>query len=87
MTRRRVTIELDGNLVEAARSVAERSGLAEGALYERALREVLVRDFAALMDEIDRHQSDEGLTLSDDEALELATAELKAMRAERRNAS
>jgi hypothetical protein len=87
MTRRRVTIELDGNLVEAARSVAERSGVAEGALYERALREVLVRDFAALMDEIDRYQADEDLTLSDDEALELATAELKAMRAERRNAS
>jgi hypothetical protein len=82
-----VTIELDGNLVEAARSVAERSGVAEGALYERALREVLVRDFAALMDEIDRYQADEDLTLSDDEALELATAELKAMRAERRNAS
>ncbi len=87
MTRRRVTIELDGNLVEAARSVAKRSGVAEGALYERALREVLVRDFAALMDDIDRYQADAGLTLTDDEALELATAELKGMRAERRNAS
>jgi hypothetical protein len=87
MTRRRVTIELDGNLVEAARAVAERSGVPEGVLYERALRKVLVRDFAALMDEIDRYQSDEGLTLSDGEALELATAELKAMQTERRNAS
>jgi len=87
MARRRVTIELDGNLVEAARSVAERSGVAEGDLYERALREVLVRDFAALMDEIDQYPADEGLILSDDEAQELTTAEPKAMRAERRNAS
>ena len=86
MRRRRVTIELDGNLVEVARSVAEQSGVPEADLYERALREVLVRDFAALMDEIDRNQADDGVTLSDDEALELAAAELEAVRAERRNA-
>jgi hypothetical protein len=39
-----------------------------GRRFERALREVLVRDFAELMDEIDRYHADEDLTLSDDEA-------------------
>jgi hypothetical protein len=74
MTRRRVTIGLDGNLLDAARSVAKRSGFPEGDLYERALREVLARDFAALMDEIDRYQADQAVALSDDEAVELTTA-------------
>ncbi len=87
VTRRPVTVELDPNLVEAARLIAERAGVAEFELYERALRDVLVRDYKQLMDQIGQYQSARGLTVSDDDAMEIATSELKAMRAERRNAS
>jgi predicted transcriptional regulator len=87
MTRRPVTVELDANLVEAAHLIAERAGVAEFELYERALRDVLVRDYGELMDEIRKYQSAKGRTLTDDEAMEIAISELEAMRTERRNAS
>jgi hypothetical protein len=86
MTRRPVTVELDANLVEAARLIAERAGVAEFELYERALRDVLVRDYGELMNEIRKYQSATGRALTDDEAMEIAISELEAMRAERRNA-
>lgn len=85
--RRPVTVELDGNLVEAARSVAERSGVPEAELYERALREVLARDFGELMDEVAAFQAAKRVRLTDEEVMHLAVSELRAMRAERRNAS
>lgn len=85
MPRRPVTIEVDSNLVEAARSAAARAGVAEAGLYERALREVLVRDFAGLMDDIDEYQKTHGLTLTEDQAADLVVGELAAHRAERRN--
>lgn len=87
MVRRSVTVELDGNLIEAARSVAQRSGLPENELYERALREVLARDFAELMDELGALQTAKGVSLTDEQAMDLATSELRAMRSERRRAS
>ena len=87
MTRRPVTIELNGNLVEAARSVAQRSGVPEDELYERALREVLTRDFGELMDEVAAFQAAKGVSLTDEEAMDLAVSELQAMRAERHSAS
>jgi len=87
MARRQVTVELEGNLVDATREVAQRVGVPEGELYERALREVLARDFGALMDGIAADQAARGVALSEDEALTLATEELRALRAERRNAS
>ena len=87
MARRQVTVELDGNLVDATREVAQRVGVPEGELYERALREVLARDFGALMDGIAADLSARGVALSEDEALTLATEELRALRAERRNTS
>jgi hypothetical protein len=87
MARPQVTVELDGNLVDATREVAQRVGVPEGELYERALREVLARDFATLMDGIAADQAARGVALSEDEALALATEELRALRAERRNAS
>lgn len=86
MARSPVTVELDGNLVEAARSVAQRSGVPEAELYERALRVVLARDFGELMDEIAAFQGTKGVSLTDEEAMDLAVSELRAMRAERRRA-
>jgi hypothetical protein len=46
MARRAVTVEVDERLFDAARTVAERTGIPADELYERALREVLARDFA-----------------------------------------
>ena len=87
MARRQPTVELDESLIEAARAVAQRSGVPEEELYERALRDVLARDFGALMDEIADYQTESGVTITDDEALELAVEEVRAVRDERRAAS
>jgi hypothetical protein len=87
MARRPVTVEVEASLADAARAVAERSGVPEGQLYERALREVLVRDFSTLMDDVAAAQAERGVALDDDEAMALAQDELRAVRAERRNAS
>ena len=87
MARRQPTVELDESLIEAARVVACRSGVPEEELYERALRDVLARDFAALMDEIAEYQAASGVTIREDEALALATDEVRAVRNERRSTS
>ena len=87
MARRQPTVEIDESLIEAAWSVALRSGVPEQELYERALRDVLVRDFATLMDEIAEYQAANGISIRDDEALALAADEVRAARDERRNAS
>lgn len=50
MARRQPTVEIDESLIDAARTVARRSGVSEEELYERALRDVLARDFTALME-------------------------------------
>lgn len=87
VTRRSVTIEIDSNLVEAARAAAERAGVGEADLYERVLREVLVRDFSALMADVEAFQVERGLVLDHDEVETLAASELAALRAERRRHS
>jgi hypothetical protein len=87
MARRQPTVELDESLIDAARAVARRSGVPESELYERALRDVLARDFAELMDEIAEYQSSRGVRIGDDEAATLADEELRELRAERRSAS
>jgi len=87
MVRRQPTVEIDERLIEAARAVARRSGVPEEELYERALREVLVRDFDTLMDEIAKHQAATGVSISEDEAMALAIEEVRAVRNERRTAS
>jgi hypothetical protein len=84
MARRQPAVELDESLIEAARAVAQRSGVPESELYERALRDVLTRDFTELMDEIAEYQSAKGLRVGDDEAMWLADEELRAVRGGRR---
>lgn len=87
MARQRVVVELESELVDATRAVARRVGVAEGELYERALRDVLASDFTALMDEIAADQAARGVVLSDEEASALAVEELRASRADRGNES
>ncbi len=81
MASKRVTVELGADLVDAARDVARRTGVAEDDLYDRALRDVLSRDYAQLMEEIEGHQRRLGESLSDDQAMDLAQEELRATRA------
>jgi hypothetical protein len=87
MARRRVTVELDGDLLDAAKAAAARLGIPEDELFERTLREVLARDFDRLTDEIAAFQTAHGIVLSDDEAMALADEEVRALRAERGDAS
>jgi hypothetical protein len=87
VARRQPTVEIDESLIEAARAVARRSGIAEEEIYERALREVLVRDFTALMDEISEYQAAAGLGIEEHDAFTLANEELRAARRERRSTS
>lgn len=87
VARRALTVEVDEKLIAAARAVTERTGTPVNELYERALRDVLVRDFAALMDEVAADQATRGQTIGEEAALVLAYDELRAARVERRNVS
>lgn len=87
MARRAVTVEVDEKLLAAARAVTERTGVPVDELYERALRDVLARDFAELMKALIADQAERGVTLSDHAGLALAYEELRAARAGRHNAS
>jgi predicted methyltransferase len=87
MARRAVTVEVDERLLDAARTVAERTGVPADELYERALREVLARDFAELMKGIAADQTARGVTVAEDAGLALAYEELRAARVERCDAS
>jgi hypothetical protein len=87
MARRQPTVTLDEGLIDLARRVAERSGIPESEVYERALRRVLADDFRALLAEIAESQEAAGVSLSESETEALAYEELKAHRAEHRNAS
>ncbi len=87
MARRELTVEVDEKLLAAASAVAERAGVPADELYERALRDVLARDFADLLKDIAAEQAANGVEVSDEEGLTLAYEELRAVRADRRNAS
>jgi predicted methyltransferase len=87
MTRRALTVDVDEKLLAAANAVAERTGVPIAELYDRALRNVLARDFAELMRDLAARQADSGDTLSDTEGLAVAHEELRATRADHRNAS
>lgn len=78
LARRAVTMELDEKLLAAAQAVADRTGVPA---------DELARDFAELMRDIAADQAARGVTMSDDDGVALAYEELRAARAERRNAS
>jgi hypothetical protein len=87
MARRSLTVEVDEKLLAAARAVADRSGIPADELYERALRDVLARDFADLMSDIAADQAERDVAVVEDAGLALAYEELQATRAERRHTS
>lgn len=87
MARRRITVELDSELLDGARAAAHRLGIPEDELFEQGLRQIIARDFNRVMDEVTARQAKRGISLSDDDAMALANAELAAHRAERRDAS
>lgn len=62
MARRALTVEVDEKPLTAARAVAERAGVPADELYERALRDVLDRDFAGLLQNIAADQEECGVT-------------------------
>jgi hypothetical protein len=81
MARRRTTVELDEQLLEAAHVEAERTGRSEADVIEDALRRRFDARRPSVVDQVwDRNSGD---ALSEDEALALAYAELKQMRTER----
>ncbi len=78
-----LTIDLDDRLRHAVERAAREDGVEEGELVEEALRRYFGLRGLALLDDIAARQ---GSALSDDEAMALAVAEIRAARAERRQA-
>ncbi|HUP68569.1 MAG TPA: ribbon-helix-helix protein, CopG family [Acidimicrobiales bacterium] len=81
MARRRTTVELDEQLLDAADAEAERTGRSEDDVIEDALRRHFDGRRASVVDEVWARNA--GDALSEDEALTLARSELRAMRQER----
>jgi hypothetical protein len=76
----KTTVYVDEDVLRRARVAAARQGKRDSEIIEEALRRYLVTDVLAA---IWGHQRAHGLELGEDEAMELAYGELKAMRAER----
>jgi hypothetical protein len=90
MSRRQATIEVDEELLAALSRAAADDGVAPDDLLEEALRRYFGLRGLAVMDELATSREPRGPHLTDDEAMDLAVAEVKASRAERatrRNAS
>ena len=79
MARRRTTVEIEEELLDAAHAEAERIGRSDAEVIEAALRDHLERP--SVLDEVWARNA--GSALSEDEAMALARTELKAMRGER----
>ena len=80
MRRREVSMELDEELVAAARAEAERQGTSENEVVELALRKYLVP--LEVLDRVWARTAERNI--DPDEAMTLAYEELRAARAERR---
>jgi hypothetical protein len=81
MARRRTTVELDEQLLDAAEAEAERTGRSEADVIEDALRRHFEGRRPSVVDQVWARNA--GNALSEDEALALARDELRAMRTER----
>ena len=75
-----MTVELDEDVILAARAEASRKGQSEAAVVEQALREHLDRGSTVASEAWSRNEDN---ALGEEEALALAYDELKAMRRER----
>lgn len=80
MPKQPLTVELDEDVILAARAEASRKGQSEAAVVEQALREHLAHQ-GSVTDEVWQRSRD--AALGEEEALTLAYDELKAMRRER----
>ena len=80
MPKQPLTVELDEDVIQAARAEASRKGKSEAAIVEQALREHLLAGSSVTDRVWARNSAD---ALSGDEALALAYEELDAMRRER----
>lgn len=83
--RKPVTLSLDEQLLEAIRQAAADDGVPEERVFEEALRRYFGLRGLTVLAEIADRQS-EADRLSDEEAMGLAVAELRALRSERRPA-
>ncbi|MGH8998394.1 MAG: hypothetical protein ACRDY7_03290 [Acidimicrobiia bacterium] len=83
--RRRVTLNLEEQLLESIRRVALDEGVPEEQVLEEALRRYFGLRGLALLADLEQRQAGRE-QLSDEEAMALAVSELRAMRAQRRQA-
>lgn len=80
MAKAKTTVYLDEGVLREARVAAARLGRRDSELVEEALRSYLMR---GVLESIWADQREQGLELGEEEALELAYRELRAMREER----
>ena len=80
MPKTKTTVYLDADVLRSTRVAAARAGKRDSEIVEEALRSYL---FGGVLDSIWARQREQGLELSEEEALELAYSELRAMREER----
>ncbi|MBM3676236.1 MAG: hypothetical protein FJW88_15105 [Actinobacteria bacterium] len=85
MTRRAATIEVDERLLDALGRAAADDGVDPDDLLEEALRRYFGLRGLAVLEELAEQRP--GPDLSDEEAMQLAVAEVRAVRARRRQAS
>lgn len=85
MTRRAATMTIDEQLLETLRRAAADDGVNPDDLLEEALRRYFGLRGLALLDELAEQR--QGAELSEDEAMKLAVAEVRAIRTRRRQAS
>jgi hypothetical protein len=81
MAKAKTTVYIDQDVLRQARVAAARQGKRDSEIVEEALRGYLV---GGILDAIHQYQREHRLTMSEDEAMELAYRELKAVRAKRR---
>jgi hypothetical protein len=87
MARRAATVEVDERLLDALKRAAADEGVAPDELVEEALRRYFGLRGLAVMDDLRDQRRSEPVELTDEDAMDLAVAEVRAQRAERRNAS
>lgn len=83
MARRPTTVEIDEGILDALGRTAREDGRPEDEVVEEALRGYFGLRGMGVLDEIADAQVAAGVVLEDDDAMELAVAELRAARAER----
>jgi hypothetical protein len=82
MARRAVTLQIDEELLAAAEAEAERTGATGSDVVEQALRDHFAETHGTILEQVWARNA--ASRLSQEEALELAYSELKAMRREAR---